>query len=132
MELKEMSAEAKQARRIYKQNRRKKVVEQESPEERERRLAKNREYQRRYWERRAMREQVQVDCAMQIAGYIEKGGESDMKMTISRKIIDGLLDLVSDMSSNYENEDELRELTEDLREKLYRENDIELEIDTMA
>lgn len=127
-----LSEEALEIRRAYYRNWKKKRKAEETPEQREYRLAKNREYQQRYWERRAEREQAQEDSAMQIAEYIEKEDENEMKMTVSRHVVDGLLDLISNMTVNYQGEDELRELIEELREKLYRENGIEIEIDTMA
>ena len=127
-----LSEEALKARRAYLRQWKQKRKAEETPEQREHRLAKNREYQQRYWQRRAEREQAQEDSAMQIAEYIEKEGENEMKMTIDRNVVDGLLDLLSNMTVNYQGEDELRELVEELREKLYRENGIELEIDTTA
>ena len=127
-----LSEEALEARRAYLRKWKQKRKAEETPEQREYRLAKNREYQQRYWERRAKREEAQEDSAMQLAEYIEKEGENEMKMTVSRHVVDGLLDLLSNMTVNYQGEDELRELIEELREKLYRENGIELEIDTTA
>lgn len=127
-----LSEEALKARRAYLRKWKQKRKAEETPEQREYRLAKNREYQQRYWERRAKREEAQEDSAMQIAEYIEKEDENEMKMTVSRHVVDGLLDLISNMTVNYQGEDELRELIEELREKLYRENGIELEIDTKA
>lgn len=127
-----LSEEALEIRRAYYRDWKKKRKAEETPEQREYRLAKNREYQQRYWQRRAEREQAQEDSAMQLAEYIEKEGENEMKMTVSKHVVDGLLDLLSNMTVNYQGEDELRELIEELREKLYRENGIELEIDTTA
>ena len=121
-----LSEEALELRRAYLRQWKEKRRAEETPEQRKHRLAKNREYQRRYWERRAKREQAQEDSAMQLAEYIEKEDENEVKMTVSRHVVDGLLDLISNMTVNYQDEDELRELVEELREKLYRENGIEL------
>ena len=121
-----LSEEALELRRAYLRQWKEKRRAEETPEQRKHRLAKNREYQRRYWERRAKREQAQEDSAMQLAEYIEKEDENEVKMTVSRHVVDGLLDLISNMTVNYQDEDELKELVEELREKLYRENGIEL------